>query len=184
MGFRKIPRKPRSLWKAWRANVSGLAAIEFAMIAGFLSIAVLNVTDIAEFYFDKLQVDNATQMGAQAAWAACDLNHVPATIRCSGFSNAVSSAVHSTSLGSAVSLQSGFPAEGYYCVATSGALQYMSDVNSPPLDCSAAGSSSTTPADYVKVQTTYTYTPIFGGISIASVLPTAITSTSWVRLGG
>jgi Flp pilus assembly protein TadG len=174
----------RRWWKDWRADVSGLAAIEFAMIAGFLSIAVLNVTDIAEFYFDKLQVDNATQMGAQAAWAACDLNHVPATVRCSSFSAAVSRAVHSTSLGSAVSLQSGSPSEGYYCVNSSGVLQYMSDVNSAPVDCSAAGVSSTTPADYVKIQTSYTYTPIFGGISIAAALPTSITSISWVRLGG
>src|SRR3954463_13130822 len=111
MRDRKI-RSARRWWKDWGADVSGLAAIEFAMIAGFLSIAVLNVTDIAEFYFDKLQVDNATQMGAQAAWAACDLNHVPATVRCSTFSDAVNCAVHSSSLGSAVSLQSGSPAEG------------------------------------------------------------------------
>ena len=62
----------------WKAK-SGLAAIEFALIAGFLSVAVLNVADIAVFFFDELQVNNASQMGAQAAWTTCDLNHIPAT---------------------------------------------------------------------------------------------------------
>ena len=153
------------------------------MIAGFLSIAVLNVADIAQFYFAKIQVNDATQMGVQAAWATCDLNHIPASVKCPSMSAAVTRAVQSTSLGTAVSVQSGYPAEGYYCVNSSGALQYMSDVNSPPADCTAAGVSTTVPADYVKVQTTYNFSPLFSGISIASAFPSAITATAWVRLG-
>src|SRR5579871_1247434 len=161
----------------------GLAAIEFALIASFLSVAILNVTDVAVFLFDELQVNNATQMGAQAAWATCDLNHVPATTKCPNMNTAVTAAVQSTPLGTAVTLQSGSPAEGYYCVGAGGAMQYMSSYSSPPTDCSAAGSNTAVkPGDYVQVQTTYTYAPIFPGLSVASVFPTSITATSYARL--
>jgi Flp pilus assembly protein TadG len=167
---------------SWGKNASGVAGIEFALIVSFLAVAGLNVTDLAVFLFDKLQVNEATQMGAQAAWATCDLNHIPATNKCPGMSSAVTAAVQATSLGTSVQLLSGSPSEGYYCVSTTGVLTYVSDVNSPPSDCSTAGSSTTVPADYVEVQTTFTYAPIFAGISIGSTLPTTITSTSWVML--
>ena len=166
-----------------RKDVRGLAAIEFALIAGFLCYALLNVADVAIFLFDKVQVNNATQMGVQAAWATCDLNHLPATNRCPSMNSAITTAVQSTGLGNSVTLQSGSPSEGYYCVNSSGLLTWVSDVNSPPNDCSAVGSAGTFPADYVKVQTTYTYAPIFPGLSVAGVLPTSITAISYVRLG-
>ena len=97
-------------------------------------------------------------------------------------SAAVTAAVQSTSLGTAVQLQSGYPSDGYYCVSTGGTLQYVSDYSSPPANCSAAGNAGVAPAEFVQVQTTFTYTPIFTGLSILSVLPTTITSSSWVRL--
>lgn len=165
----------------WKAK-SGLAAIEFALIAGFLCVAVLNVADIAVFFFDELQVNNATQMGAQAAWAMCDLNHIPATTKCPNMNSAVTAAVQSTALGTSVTLQSGSPTEGYYCISSGGTLQYMAAYSSPPADCSAAGNTTVGPGDYVKVQTTYTYAPIFPGLSVAGVFPTTITATSYVRL--
>ena len=167
-----------------RRDVRGLAAIEFALIAGFLSVSVLNVADVAVFLFDKLQVNNATQMGAQAAWATCDLNHVPATTRCPTMNAAVTTAVQSTSLGNAVTVQAGYPAEGWYCVNSSGTLQYMADYANPPADCTTAGVPLGEPDDYVKIQTTYDYSPIFPGLSVASVFPAHIVSTSYVRLAG
>jgi Flp pilus assembly protein TadG len=172
-------RSPNSL----RRDVRGLASIEFAFIAGFLCYALLNVTDVSIFLFDQLELNNATQMGAQAAWATCDLNHVPATNKCPGMNAAITTAVQSTSLGTNVTVASGYPAEGYYCVNTSGALQWVSDVSSPPNNCSAAGDASTIPHDYVKVQTTFSYAPLFPGLSVGSALPANVTATSWVRLG-
>ena len=165
----------------WKAK-SGLAAIEFALIAGFLAVAILNVADIAVYFFDELQVNNATQMGAQAAWATCDLNHIPATTKCGGMSAAITAAVQSTALGTSVTQQSGSPAEGYYCISSGGTLQYMAAYSSPPADCSAAGNTTVGPGDYIKVQTTYTYAPIFPGLSVAGVFPATITATSYVRL--
>jgi Flp pilus assembly protein TadG len=176
---RMMGRKPDSL----RNDVRGLASIEFAFIAGFLCYALLNVTDVSLFLFDQLELNNATQMGAQAAWANCDLNHLPASTKCPNMNSAVTTAVQSTSLGTNVTVASGYPTEGYYCVNGSGALQWVSTVSSPPNNCSGAGNAATVPSDYVKIQTTYTYAPLFPGLSVGSTLPTAITATSWVRLG-
>jgi Flp pilus assembly protein TadG len=166
-----------------KGDCRALAAIEFALIAGFLAIGALNVADISAFLFDRTQVENAAEMGVQAAWAACDLNHIPATTKCSGWTTTVATAVHSTALGTSVSVASGYPTEGYYCVNSSGALQYMSDTSSKPTDCSGAGVASNAPGDYVKVQVTYSYSPMFSGITVAGTFPTTITETSWMRLG-
>jgi len=172
----------RAAWARLRRDTGGLAAIEFALIASFFCMAVLNVVDISVFMYDRLQVNNATQMGAQAAWQNCDLNHLPVTTKCPAMSAAVTAAVQSTSLGTSVALQSGYPSDGYYCVNTSGSLQYVSDYSAPPANCSAAGNAGVAPAEFVQVQTTFTYVPIFTGLSILSVLPTTITSSAWVRL--
>ena len=172
----------RYVLAALRRDTRGLAAIEFALIASFMAMAVLNVVDVSTFLYDRLQVNNATQVGAQAAWQACDLNHLPVTTKCPGMSAAVTAAVQSTSLGGAVQLQSGYPSDGFYCVSSGGTLQYVSDYSSPPANCSAAGNSGLIPAEYVKVQTTFTYTPIFAGLSVVSILPATITATSYVRM--
>jgi hypothetical protein len=81
-----------------------------------------------------------------------------------------------------VSLQSGSPAEGYYCVNSSGALQYVSDVSSKPADCTTAGMSSLQPGDYIKMTTTFAYAPLFPVITVASNFATPITKTSMIRL--
>jgi len=171
------------LLSSLRTDIRGLASIEFALIAGFLCYALLNVADVSVFLFDRVQVNNATQMGAQAAWATCDLNHLPASTKCPAMNGAVTTAVQSTQLGNSVTLQSGSPSEGYYCVNSSGALTWVSNASSPPNNCSSVGSASTVPADYVVVQTTYNYAPIFPGLSVGGLLPTTLTSTSYVRLG-
>jgi Flp pilus assembly protein TadG len=167
-----------------RKDVRGLAGIEFALIGGFLAFTVLNLTDISVFCLDQLQLQNGTQMGAQAAWQTCDLNHIPAKTNCPSLTNAVKTAVQSSTLGTNVTLQAGYPSEGYYCVNTTGALQLVGAITSPPPNnCTAAGNAATVPADYVLVQTNYTYKPIFPGISIATLLPTQLSATSYVRLG-
>jgi hypothetical protein len=81
-----------------------------------------------------------------------------------------------------VTQQSGSPAEGWYCVSSTGTLQYMATYSAPPADCSAAGNATIAPGDYVKIQTTYTFAPLFTGLSVGSMLPTTITATSYVRL--
>jgi len=168
--------------KALGLNQRGVAAIEFAFFAGFLSLAVLNVADISIYIYQRMEAENATEMGVQAAWKTCDTSHLPATTNCPGLATAVQNAVKSTSLGTLVTLQSGSPSEGYYCVNASNALQYVSDVNTKPADCTVAGMSSLQPGDYIRVQTTFAYAPLFPGMTVASTFVTPITKTSLMRL--
>ncbi len=168
--------------KALGRNQRGVAAIEFAFFAGFLSLAVLNVADVSIYLYQRMEAENATEMGGQAAWKTCDTSHLPATTNCSGLATAVQNAVQSTSLGTRVTLQSGSPSEGYYCVNGSNALQYVSDVSSKPADCSAAGMASLQPGDYINIQTTFAYAPLFPGMTVASAFATPIIKTSLIRL--
>jgi Flp pilus assembly protein TadG len=173
---------PRRLLKAF-CSQDGVAAIEFALIGGFASVSALNVADIAIYAADRLEVENATSMGAQAAWKTCDSSHLPATVNCPGLSAAVTTAVHGTMLGTNVSLKAGFPSEGYYCVNSTGVLTYASSVATKPNDCSAQGVASNSPGDYIEVQTTYTYSPIFPAMTLTSAFGTTISKTAWMRLG-
>jgi len=183
--FREIARKVTSQVAAIRSDQRGVSAIEFSLFAGLLSFGLLNTADVSIYIYKRMELENATQMGAQAAWKTCDPSkgYLPATTSCPGLTTAVTNAVQSTSLGTKVSVQTGFPAEGYYCVNSSGALQYVSAVTSPkPTDCSAAGMSNLQPADYIQIQTTFAYAPLFPSITVASAFATPITKTALMRL--
>ncbi|MGQ0741226.1 MAG: TadE/TadG family type IV pilus assembly protein [Alphaproteobacteria bacterium] len=166
----------------FRRENRGVAAIEFAAFAGFLSIARLNVVDLARYVYERMQVENAAEMGAMAAFKTCDLNKVPATTKCSGLNSAINAAITSTTLGANVSLAEGSPSEGYYCVTSSGTLQYVSDVSVAPADCSSVANPEATPGDYLRVDVTYSFRPLFTGVSIGGLLPTTITESSMIRL--
>jgi Flp pilus assembly protein TadG len=173
----------RGLALKFAGDQRGVAAIEFGLFAILLSLAFVNVTDISIYIYQRMQVENATQVAAQAAFKACDLAHLPATVNCPGLTNAVQTAIQSTSLGTSVVLVSGSPAEGYYCVNASNALQYVSSVATKPTDCTAAGTPSLQPGDYIQVQTTFPYAPLFPGLSVASTFATPINRTALMRLG-
>ena len=172
--------------KALSTDQRGVAAIEFGIFAPLLFLALANVVDVTIYLYQRMQVQNATEVAAQAAWKTCDLTALPLTTDCSTLAasvTAVQNALGSTSLGTAVSLVSGSPSVGYYCVNSSNALQYVSAISSKPADCTAAGTPSLQPGYYIQVQTTYTYTPIFPGMSISGTFPTPINSASLMRLG-
>lgn len=168
--------------EAITSNERGVAAAEFALFAGILSLSLINAVDLSIYTYKRMELENATQMGVQAVWKSCDTNHLPATTSCSGLMRAITNAVQSTSLGPHVSLASGSPSEGYYCLNSNNALQYVSDVTKKPSNCSAAGMPNLQPADYIKVQTTFAYTPLFPGISVASAFATPINKTAMMRL--
>ena len=163
----------------------GVSAIEFALFAGILSFGLLNVADITVYIYQRMQVENATEMAVQAAWKACDptLNNVPATTNCPGLTSAITAAVQSTTLGNQVSIQTGSPSEAYYCVNSSGVLQNVGAVSSsPPTDCSAAGNAGQQPADYIRIATSFSYAPMFPGLTVASAFTTPILRTGMMRL--
>jgi Flp pilus assembly protein TadG len=169
--------------KAIWADRRGVAAIEFGIFALMLSLGLANVADVSIYIYQRMQVENATQSAAQAAWKTCDATQLPATTSCAGLTTAVQNAVKSSSLGTDVTLVSGSPSEGYYCVNASNVLQRVSDVSAKPADCTAAGTPALQPGDYIQVQTTYTYTPLFPGLSVASGFATPIVRSALMRLG-
>jgi Flp pilus assembly protein TadG len=175
----KFAGRTRAIW----ADQRGVAAIEFGLFSILLFFAFANVVDVSTYIYQRMQTENATQVAAQAAWKACDPSQLPATTNCPGLATAIQNALASTSLGTSVSLISGSPSEGYYCVNSSNALQYVSDVSSKPADCTAAGMPALQPGDYIQVQTTFTYAPFFRGLSVASTFPTPINRTAIMRLG-
>src|SRR5919109_198 len=165
-GWAAVRRKFRALRRDARAS----AAIEFAGTAALLSVGLLNAVDVGLYMYKRMQVENAAQVGAQAAWKTCTQSQLPATQKCSALNTALTSAIHSTSLGTAVGLESGYPTEGYYCVNGSNALQSVGSLSSRPANCAAAGNSAATPGDYIQVRVNYSYAPLFPGITVMSAM--------------
>ncbi|MGB6177495.1 MAG: TadE/TadG family type IV pilus assembly protein [Methylocella sp.] len=170
------------------ARAGGVAGIEFGVTGLLLVVGLLNAVDIGFYAYRRMEVENAAEVGAQAAWQTChDANGsiLPATVNCPGLNNAITTAIQSTTLGTAVSLASGYPAEDYRCVNASNVLQSVGSVSSPPANCAAAGNAAASPADYLQVGVTCQYQPLFPGlISVMSVSGvTSISKTSWMRMG-
>jgi Flp pilus assembly protein TadG len=170
----------------FRRDARGVAAVEFAIAATLLVSGILNAVDLGVYEYKRMEVENAAQMGAQAAWKTCydTSTMLPATQNCAGLSSAVTAAIQSTSLGTAISLAAGYPTEGYYCVNASGALQAVGSLSSKPANCSAVGNSNASPGDYLQVGVTYPYAPMFPGVTVMAVWGiSSISTTSWMRLG-
>jgi Flp pilus assembly protein TadG len=180
---RPLREQPALGTKAFTSDQRGVAAIEFAFFAIFLSLGLANVVDTSVYVYQRMQAQNATQVAAQAAFKTCDLTMLPATTKCTGLTTAIQNSLTSTSLGNRVTLVSGSPSEGYYCINSSNALVYVSGVSSKPADCTAAGTPSLQPGDYIQVQTTFSFSPFFPGISVASMFTNPISSTALIRLG-
>jgi Flp pilus assembly protein TadG len=174
-----------TVWRTYWCCQRGAAAAELALVLVLLVVPVLNVIDIATFVYDRMELENAAQSAAQTAWAQCSATgYVPATVNnnCSGLSSAMSSAAQTTSLGSGVTVSS--TTEDFCCPGASNA----------PLNCTGAGlgpvatttpgtcASGEAPGDYIFVTASYTYSPVYSAVSLASLLPTSITHIAWMRL--
>jgi Flp pilus assembly protein TadG len=169
----------------FREDARGAAAVEFALVALFLVGGLINVAEVGRYEYQLLQVENAAEAGAQTAWSFCNnpATMVPATTNCSSLNAALTTAIQSTNLGAAVTLASGYPAEGYYCINTStNALQLVGGVTSKPANCSAAGNASIGPGDYIQVGVSFTSTPLFTGMTVMGSSSQSIFRTSWMRL--
>lgn len=103
---------------------------------------------------------------------------LPATVNCSGLNSAVTTSIHSTTQSAAVSLPVGSPSENYYCINTSNALQVVGTLNSLPANCSAVGNAGLQPGDYVLAQVSYSYPPLFPGVTVMSAQ--TVNRTAWM----
>ena len=189
LGLSRIARR-------YGGDTRGVAAAEFALWISALTLPILSVVDVGIYTFQDMELNNAAQAAAQAAWSLCSsAGLLPAATNCTGLQTALATGAHSTGLGTSAVLQAG--TEGYYCLTTAGALQLVGTAGAIPTsgsgtaptgpvsNCSTLGSSytgNTNPSgDYVQITVNYTYTPVFPGAA-ALGLPTTMTRTAWMRL--
>jgi Flp pilus assembly protein TadG len=156
--------------RAWCEQTSGIASFEVALWLAALVPAVFTTVDLGTYLFQRMQVENASQMAVQAAWATCEET---STADCPNLTTAVANAIASTSLGSSVTQPSALT-EGWYCPDTS--------TNELVAHDASACDSGASPGYYVTLTVSYPYSPVIGAISMASFLPTPITKTAWIRL--
>jgi len=181
-GSTKSRRETARLLGRFAKRHDGNVIVEFALVAPILLVMIINILDFSLLIWARMQVDYSAQMGAKAAYKECTTgSQLPAKSLCPNLNAKVTSAIQSTSLGTGVTLATGFPSETYYCVSGS-TLQSVGSYSSPPspFNCSAAGSASTTPGDYIEVDVTYSYGPTFAGLSLASAQ--TLTGKSMQRL--
>ncbi|HEX5380011.1 MAG TPA: TadE family protein [Phenylobacterium sp.] len=187
--MRKLPRlkvRKSSGTGIW-AETGGAAAVEFVLWVAILVVPVFSAIDIGIYASRRMQLEIAAQAAAQAAWHLCDkTGELPAVKNCTNLLSTMTTAAQATSLGSTVTVVSGYPIEGYYCIDNTGALQPFgtpATIGGTPTKSAATCTGTTTPpADYIQVQVSYPYSPIFSGLSLAALLTTPITRTAWMRL--
>jgi Flp pilus assembly protein TadG len=174
-------------------DTRGAAAFEIAIWATALVVPVFGVADLGFYTYGKMQVEAAAQAAVAAAWKLCDTaGELPAVQNCGGtLVSTMTTAAQNTSLGTAVTLSSASISEGYYCTNSSNQLTLVGTIGSTgsppvkpsPFTCaSVTAGSPAIPGDYLKVTTSYVFTPPYSGLSVTSLLPSPITKTAWMRL--
>jgi Flp pilus assembly protein TadG len=180
-------RRILSVVAVWWRDARGAAAAEFALVLTLLAIPILNAVDLGIYAYQRMELDNAAQVAAQAAWAIVPNCALPVTAsgNCSGLTSKINTALQSTPLGTKVTVSS--TTENYYCVKTSNSRLVTTGsfpTKPNPDNCASAGGLSTdTPGDYIVITASYAYTPVFPGVSVTSLLASPITRTVWMRLG-
>lgn len=159
----------------------GVAAVEMALVSGVLIAALLNVVEVGRYAYLSAQVTAATQAGAHAAIARCSEAQSPVTLNCPNVADEVTAAVQGTSLGALVELRGGLT-EAWYCVNAQGVLEEMAAPAERPEDCADAGDEDAEAGLYLRVQTEFTYEPLFPDLTLAETFPEVIVRTAWMRL--
>jgi Flp pilus assembly protein TadG len=185
--------------RRWISDRRGAAALEIALWLGFLVVPLLNVVDVGYYAFQAIQVRESAQAAAQAALQLCGPYQLtfPAATNCTGLSSAFTSAAQGTSLGTHVTVSTW--SEGYYCMTTSGTLVQVGTVPAAETapnsngnnTCSSFDTGKVTEftgngnnsSDYLSVTASYTYKPLFKGLTIATLLTSPITATAIMRVG-
>lgn len=170
-----VPTRCRKFWRDQR----GATAIEFALVSLVLIFLLLNGVDFGRYIYYRDQVENATQAGAHAVWQRCDPTKLPIVPKC--YTN---EATAKTSVASVVAnIVPGVTgdhvtlAQDYYCPDATGTLHAVTNVASPPSQCSGV-----VPGVYVRVNVTYSYTPLFGNLTVVKMFQTSTSTTSYMRL--
>ncbi len=184
----------RAILRRFGRSCSGAAAVEFVLWVGILMVPTMNVVDLSFYAYQRMQVKTAAQAAVQAAWHLCDGKTATTKIpvkNCTGALAVMQAAAQSTSLGTDVSLPAASVSEYYYCakgsplglvqVGTKGSTTTL-PTSPTPNSCTAVNGSSALPGDYLVATVSYTYKPIFSGMSILSVLGTSVTESAGQRI--
>ena len=164
-------RKLFSQMKRLFSDNSGLAGIEFALASTALTVGLLNGLEVARWSSERMEMANAVHSATLAAWNACDTKHLPAKTNCTGLTTAITMVSQTTSLGTNVTIASGYPTEAYYCLNSSKVLTSVAAYTATkPSDCSSVGDATHAPGDYVVIQAAFTYQPLFGSsLTVGSI---------------
>jgi hypothetical protein len=177
---------------AYLGDRHGSAAVEFAFWLGALVFPVLGATDVGFYAYQSMQAHEAAQTAAQTAMALCTGQTTPVSSNCSNFNSRLTTAVQSTSLGNTVTFSSG--KEGWYCVGASATPTLSASgttitINPGGSNTGSMAASAPTctngnkAGDYVTVNITYTYKPMFPGMSVITLLGgTTISGSSMMRV--
>lgn len=163
------------------ADTRAVAAGEMALVLPIVGFITLNIVDLATYMYSKMQVDLAAEQAAGAVRKLC--LDTPASSCGTTYATQMTAAAQKTTLGNRVTLV-GTPTEKYYCADASGNLVLVATPpTAPPATCTSVVSGSTAkPGSYIKAVSSYTYAPIFPGVSVASYLSTPVQSAAWMRL--
>lgn len=160
---------------------SGAVAAETALVSGFLALLIVQVLDFGWFAYCSVQIRMAAQAAAARAATACSEDALlPATQNCPGLKAKMEAAANEVSIGGTITISD--PDEGYFCHDNNNALVEVGALDNKPADCMPY-SATATPADFVYVTATYTFNPIFPGVSAVSYLGGAMTADGWMRVG-
>ena len=173
----------RQLLHRFTRHEGGVAAVEMALVGGLFIVGAMSAADVGRYAYQTSEVNAAAQAGAQAALVACDVAHTPATINCPGLNAAATAAIQTTGLASNITID-GAITEGYYCLDMSNALKQAGPASAAPADCSgiANANPNAAPTLYLQVPVTYTFQPLFPGLTLAQTFAPAIKRTAWMRM--
>lgn len=152
-------------------------------MALLLSYMLINAVDVGMYVYTSMQVQNAAQVEGESIFTNCvQKNEIPVTVtgKCTGYAAYVTTAGHSTSLGSGVTAGSdgaGAVSEAWYCESAGVLTQTSTTMTTPPACTGKAG-----PYDYVKTSASYRYTSVFPGATVVSLLTSPISSTAMIRI--
>jgi Flp pilus assembly pilin Flp len=175
---RTIVRDNKQIWQDER----GAVAVEFALVATILVFLLLNGLDLGRYLYLRTELENATQAGAHAVWKTCDPTKLPIDKNCNpaaktAVKEVVSSFVSNVADGD-VTLT-----EGYFCTDAGGSLHSVQIPATPPLALPPACQAGIAPGDYVIVNITYAYEPLFGNVTVfAKLFGSSISTTSFMRM--
>lgn len=173
----------RRLLRQFFRHTGGAAAVEAGMVGSLFIIGAMSAADVGRYAYQTSEVNAAAQAGGQAALVACDVAHTPATTNCPDLKSAVAVAIQSTHLAAAVTID-GALSEGYYCLDSHNALKLAGPAGNKPSDCSSVPNarSDAVPTLYLQVPVTYTFQPLFPGLTLAQTFAPAIKRVAWMRM--